>query len=82
MARKFQQLGIADRKKVEEAYRSGTSAADIAEVVGIALSSVYRELKRGYTGANDENGRPAYSADAAQRTVSENTSRRGRRFLR
>lgn len=82
MAGKYKRLELADRKKLEAAYLDGERAADIAEMIGVHLSAVYRELRRGYTGSDDKNGRPAYSADVAQKVVTENMSRRGRHFTR
>lgn len=82
MAGKYKRLELGDRKRLEAAYLGGERAADIAEIIGVHQSAIYRELRRGYTGADDKNGRPAYSADVAQKTVSENMSRRGRHFTR
>lgn len=82
MAGKYKRLELADRKRLEAAYLDNERAADIADSIGVHLSAVYRELRRGYTGTDDKNGRPAYTADVAQRTVNESMSHRGRHFTR
>ena len=82
MREKYKRFEFADRKKLEEAYLDGARPPDIAEALGVHQSRIYRELLRGYTGANDKNGRPAYNAETAQKVTNENMSRRGRRFIR
>lgn len=50
---------------------------EIATALGVALSTLYLEISRGYTG-DESDGRPSYSADVAQAA----TRRRGRSFAR
>ena len=59
MAGKYRRLELADRKRLEAAYHGGDRVADVAAAIGVHVSVVYRELRRGYTGTNDENGRPS-----------------------
>lgn len=61
------------------AYERGERPADIAERLGVAVATIYRELKRGYTGELDSYARPKYNADLAQAAVQENFRRRGNR---
>lgn len=82
MAGKYKLLELEDRKKLEAEYLAGARAADIATTIGVHVSAIYRELRRGYTGAEDENGRPAYNAEIAQKNITESMSRRGRHFAR
>lgn len=82
MAGKYKLLELGDRKRLEAAYLDGERAADIATTIGVHVSAIYRELRRGYTGAEDKNGRPAYSAEKAQGAVNENVKKRGRPFAR
>ena len=82
MAEKYKTLTLSDRLKIERAYLDGADAAEIAASLSSCLSTIYRELRRGYTGETDKNGRPAYSATEAQETTAQNIKRRGRRFAR
>ena len=70
MAR-FRRMDFADRQKIAELYGRGMTVADIAEQVGFNRASVYEELKRGFTGEMDKNGRTEYSAELAQRKLFE-----------
>lgn len=58
---------LNDRKAIEEMYNKNQRVDDIADKLGRNRATVYRELKKGYTGEMDANGRPGYSADIAQR---------------
>lgn len=82
MAEKYKTLTLADRLEIERAYLDGTDAAEIAALRSSCPSTIYRELRRGYTGGTDKNGRPAYSAREAQEATDRNMKRRGRRFAR
>lgn len=62
-------LTFGDRKKIEELYNSNMSVADIAENIGVAFRTVYTELSRGRIDELNENGRPVYNAEIAQRNV-------------
>lgn len=82
MARKYKIITPDDRRAIERAYLGGATVDEIAAEVGVARSTIYREIARGYTGAVDENGRPAYSAATAQRAAVASVSNRGRPFAR
>lgn len=47
--------------------------------MGISLSAVYCELKRGRDGTRYEDARLTYKADVAQLNVQKSLERRGRR---
>ena len=64
-------MNFENRKKIEELYGQSMAVAEIAACVGFNRASVYDELKRGFTGEMDKNGRPEYSAELAQRKVFE-----------
>lgn len=76
---KYRYLTFQDRKKIEKWYTAGDRASDIASRIGVHTATIYHELNRGYTGKTDENQRPAYSAELAQRNLQENFKRRGRK---
>lgn len=82
MAGKYKFLTLSDRMEIERAYSGGDDAATIAAALESTPSTIYRELRRGYTGETDANGRPAYSAEKAQGALNENVKKRGRPFAR
>ena len=47
MREKFKHLTKTDRIKIETLYNAGHSIIQIAEIIGVHRSTVYRELKRG-----------------------------------
>lgn len=69
-------LTLQDRERLEGLYLDGYKAADIAKELGVHRATVYTELKRGYTGEMDCNGRTGYSAEIAQKKMFENRLRR------
>lgn len=70
---------ISERVKMQGMWEAGLSAQDIATEMGLSLSSVYTELRRGYDGTRLPNKRRRYDADLAQLRVQESIERRGRR---
>ena len=68
-----------DRKQLEEQYKAGSALSEIADTLGVHLSTVYRELNRGSTGELDANGRAGYDAELAQKTMLDSLKRRGKR---
>ena len=68
-----------DRKHFEEQYKAGAALPDIADTLGVHISTVYRELNRGSTGELDANGRTGYDAELAQKNMLESLKRRGKR---
>lgn len=76
---KYKYLSFDARKIIEKKYLNGDRPADIAEAVGVHAATIYHELKRGYTGEEDKNFRPGYSAEIAQRVIQERFKARGKR---
>ena len=73
----YKSITFDNRKKIAALYAKGMSISDISDEVGVALRTLYVELKRGATGKLDQNQRPAYDPVLAQRTYQENIRRRG-----
>lgn len=73
-------LTQSERQQIEQAYKSGDSIAAIADSLGKCREAIYRELRRGYTGEMDMNGRAGYSADVSQRKAYETKCRRSGRI--
>ena len=68
-----------DRKHFEEQYKAGAALPDIADNLGVHISTIYRELNRGSTGELDANGRAGYDAELAQKNMLESLKRRGKK---
>ena len=77
--RAYKQLNWTSRIKLETMLKHGHSKKEIAEELGVHISTVYRELKRGETGGLNGNYCPAYSAEAAEKAVRRSMRNRGRR---
>lgn len=56
----YKSITFDNRKKIAALYAKGMSISDISDEVGVALRTLYVELKRGATGKLDQNQRPAY----------------------
>ncbi len=69
-------MTFRDREKLEALYLDGYKAEKIADDLGVHRATVYTELKRGYTGEMDRNGKPGYSATLGQQKIFENRMRR------
>lgn len=61
-----------DRKSLERLYANGAELSDIADTLGVHISTVYRELVKGSTDILDKNGRVGYDAGLAQKTTQAN----------
>ena len=72
-------LCYQDRLYLSEIYFNGSSPKQIAKMLNVSLSTVYRELNKGYTGRLNKNGVPEYSAIKAQQTYVDNLKHRGRK---
>lgn len=78
MARKkYKFLSYNDRKWLEAMYLNNERPADIAAKLGVHIATIYKELQRGNTGNFDKNWRSEYSAEVAQRTITESLKNRG-----
>lgn len=62
----FTWVSYEDRKAIEKLYNKNESVRSIAAQIGKSYVTVYAELKRGYTGKDNEFGRKDYSAKTAQ----------------
>ena len=74
----FRHLDIFDREEIEQKYNDGETVKAIAAELGFTLDTIYRELRRGYNGKVDRNGRLGYSADIGQQDAAAAKLRRRR----
>ena len=72
-------LTYEDRKRLEALYGAGEGLPEIAEELGVHLSTIYRELARGSMPGLDRNGRSCYAADLAQEVFAASLKRKGKR---
>ena len=63
----YKSITFDNRKKIAALYAKGMSISDISDEVGVALRTLYVELKRGATGKLDQNQRPAYDPVSSDR---------------
>lgn len=68
-----------ERQEIERMVEAGMSVKEIAGSLGISLSTVYAELRRGRDGTRLPDKRLRYNADLAQLSVQQGLERRGRR---
>ena len=73
----YRYLTYDERRTIEELHTNGKSPAEIAVQVKKSVSTIYNELRKGYSGALDANFRPLYSAALAQQKTIENYRKRG-----
>ena len=55
--RSYRRMIFADRQKIAVLYENNERVEAIANELGYNRASVYDELKRGFTGEMDKNGR-------------------------
>jgi len=79
MAGRYKFLSQMERDKISEWYLNGDRPCDIAERLDVHTTTIYNELRRGYTGVLDANQREAYDPILAQRTFQNGLKSRGRR---
>ena len=79
MARRFKHLTWADRIKIEALNKAGHTPTDIAGILDVDRSTIYRELKRGtYTALNsDLTEEERYSPEKAESRYRENLKNKG-----
>lgn len=68
-----------ERQEIERMVEAGMSVKEIAGSLGISLSAVHAELRRGRDGTRLPDKRLRYNADLAQLSVQQGLERRGRR---
>lgn len=61
------------RVKLQGLLRAGYSVKEAADLLGVQISTLYREIKRGIGAQGD------YDAEVAQKAVEENIRHRGRK---
>lgn len=79
-------LTLEHRRKIEELYAADKKPQEIADVLGVTVATIYRELHRGET-RDAESGEikvnehylPAYDAETAEKRVRLSVRNRGRR---
>lgn len=79
MGKQYKHLSFTDRLKIEAWQRVGTKPQVMAEELGVHISTIYRELKRGvYERLNsDLTTEERYSPDIAEQKYQENLRAKG-----
>ncbi len=79
MGRRFKQLTRSDRLKIEALDKAGHKVKEIAELIGVHQSTIYRELQRGrYIHTNsDLTEEERYSPDIAEKKYQQNLRDKG-----
>lgn len=77
MAREYRVITHQERKRIEAMYAEGKSIYKISFLLGRPTNSVYLEIRRGYTGKLDKNGRKEYSAALSEEKLAKNIGKRG-----
>lgn len=79
MGRRFKHLSKTDRLRIEAHHRDGRTPKEIAEIIGVHISTIYRELKRGeYTHRNsDWTEEQRYSSDLGEMKYRANLAAKG-----
>ena len=77
--RRFKQLSRADRLKLEALLKAGHGKQEIADQIGVHVSTIYREIKRGqYEHLNtDWTTETRYSPDISEQKKQENLRAKG-----
>lgn len=82
MRRRFRHLSWTDRIKIETMLKTGHTVREIAEEIGVHISTIYREVKRGvFEHLNtDWTTETRYSPDIAQQRYRDNLKAKGTRL--
>ena len=76
-------LTMTDREEIYKGWERGDSAMDIAYRLGISLTTVYNELRRGQTEEfNQETMRWGYDPEKGAQAYMDNIKKRGNRAKR
>lgn len=77
--RRFKHLSKTDRLRIEALKIAGSTPKEISDIVGVHISTIYRELKRGMYMHRLTNWTevPRYSADIAEAKYQENLRNKG-----
>lgn len=68
----YRYLTYDERHTIEELYSAGSTPTKIAGKLKKSVSTIYNELRKGYTREVDEYYRPIYSAALAQQKTMKN----------
>lgn len=80
MGKGYKILTREKRLKIEALHMAKHSAREIADILGVHQSTIYRELKRGKTvkrNGSDWSEKTIYSADLAQNRAEINQKEKG-----
>lgn len=77
MKRSYRKITHEERLKIAELYEQGLYLYQIANRLDRPLSSVVKEIDRGYTGQTDKNRRRGYSVALSEERLAKNISKRG-----
>lgn len=77
--RRYRHLSFTDRLRIDANIRAGKSAKEVADIIGVHVSTIYRELQRGqYEHLNsDYTTEIRYSPDIADEKYRENLKAKG-----
>ena len=77
--RRYRHLSFTDRLRIDANIRAGKSAKEVADIIGVHISTIYRELQRGqYEHLNsDYTTEIRYSPDIADEKYRENLKAKG-----
>ena len=70
---------LQDRHVLAKRWAAGDNAVQIAVDLGFSPDTIYKELRRGYTGKLNRLSRPAYDPEMGQAVYQANLRNRGRR---
>lgn len=76
----YSYLTMEQRREIEMMYAEGVRVVDIAAKLGRGTTTIYAELKRGFTNEAGGNTRPQYSAATAQANTQASIKHRGVRL--
>ena len=65
-------ITYSERRRIEIMNKRGVSPKEMAEKLGVHIATIYRELKRGYSGGE-------YSAKIAQAAIQESIIHKGKK---
>lgn len=75
----IKQITSEARVIIQRRWHAGDNVKDIAESLGIAVPTLYAELRRGRTGKLSDLGRPEYDPETARINYYKGMSRKGTR---
>ena len=78
----YSYLTMEQRREIERMYAEGARVVDIAAKLRRGTTTIYAELKRGFTNEAGGNTLPQYSAAKAQANTHASIKHRGVRYTR